>query len=59
MAANDCIDGVEQLTRYLELIDRDPALHPVRGVCAAQEIGPQARTLAQGRGIDDPGLRLF
>ena len=45
------IDGVEQLTRYLELMNRDPVLAPVRGVFAAQEIKPQARTLAQDRGI--------
>ena len=66
------IDGVEQLARYLELLDRDPLLAPVRGVFAAQEIKPQARTLASHRGIacvsvdydalrglDDPSLRLF
>ena len=66
------IDGVEQLTRYLELLNRDPLLAPVAGVFAAQEIKPQARTLAEDRGIrcvvvdyealrgtDDPGLRLF
>ncbi|MCB0915895.1 MAG: endonuclease NucS [Actinobacteria bacterium] len=66
------IDGVEQLTRYLELLNRDPLLAPVSGVFAAQEIKPQARTLAQDRGIrcvvldydalrgmDDPTLRLF
>jgi RecB family endonuclease NucS len=66
------IDGVEQLTRYLELLNRDPLLAPVRGVFAAQEIKPQARTLAEDRGItcvvldyaalrgaDDPSLRLF
>jgi endonuclease len=45
------IDGVEQLTRYLELLNRDPLLTPVRGVFAAQEIKPQARTLAEDRGI--------
>ena len=45
------IDGVEQLTRYLELMNRDPLLAPVTGVFAAQEIKPQARTLAQDRGI--------
>jgi RecB family endonuclease NucS len=45
------IDGVEQLTRYLELMNRDPALTPVTGVFAAQEIKPQARTLATDRGI--------
>jgi RecB family endonuclease NucS len=45
------IDGVEQLTRYLELLNRDPLLAPVHGVFAAQEIRPQARTLAQDRGI--------
>jgi endonuclease len=66
------IDGVEQLTRYLELLNRDPLLSPVRGVFAAQEIKPQARVLALDRGIacvmldyerlrgtDDPSLRLF
>lgn len=66
------IDGVEQLTRYLELMNRDPHLRPVRGIFAAQEIKPQARTLATDRGIecvvvdydelrgiDDPSLRLF
>ena len=66
------IDGVEQLTRYLELMNRDPQLRPVRGIFAAQEIKPQARTLATDRGIecvlvdydalrgiDDPSLRLF
>jgi endonuclease len=66
------IDGVEQLTRYLELLNRDPLLAPVQGVFAAQEIKPQARTLAQDRGIrcvtldydamrgvDDGALRLF
>ncbi len=45
------IDGVEQLTRYLELMNRDPLLAPVTGVFAAQVIEPQARTLAQDRGI--------
>ena len=66
------IDGVEQLTRYLELLNRDPVLRPVRGVLAAQEIRPQARVLAADRGIacavvdydalrglDDPTERLF
>ncbi|WP_152188062.1 endonuclease NucS [Georgenia satyanarayanai] len=66
------IDGVEQLTRYLELLNRDPHLTPVRGVFAAQEIKPQARVLAEDRGIrclvldynamrglDDPDTRLF
>ncbi len=66
------IDGVEQLTRYLELLNRDPLLTPVRGVFAAQEIKPQARVLAEDRGIrcllldynamrglDDPDSRLF
>ncbi|WP_062344235.1 endonuclease NucS [Herbidospora yilanensis] len=46
------IDGVEQLTRYLELLNRDPLLAPVRGVFAAQEIKPQAKVLAMDRGID-------
>ncbi len=45
------IDGVEQLTRYLELMNRDPLLAPVTGVFAAQEITPQARMLAEDRGI--------
>jgi RecB family endonuclease NucS len=45
------IDGVEQLTRYLELLNRDPLLAPVNGVFAAQLIKPQARTLAEDRGI--------
>ena len=45
------IDGVEQLTRYLELLNRDPLLAPVAGVFAAQEIKPQARVLAEDRGI--------
>ncbi len=66
------IDGVEQLTRYLELMNRDPLLAPVVGVFAAQEIKPQARTLAGDRGIrcllldydamrglDDSDSRLF
>jgi len=66
------IDGVEQLTRYLELMNRDPRLAPVAGVFAAQEIKPQARTLALDRGIrcvlldydamrglDDSHSRLF
>ena len=46
------IDGVEQLTRYLELLNRDPLLAPVRGIFAAQEIKPQARVLAEDRGIE-------
>ena len=45
------IDGVEQLTRYLELLGRDPLLAPVSGIFAAQEIKPQARVLAEDRGI--------
>mgnify|MGYP001037994047 CR=1 FL=1 len=66
------IDGVEQISRYLELLNRDPLLAPVVGVFAAQEIKPQARTLATDRGIrcvvldydalrglDDSHLRLF
>ncbi len=66
------IDGVEQLTRYLELMNRDPHLAPVAGIFAAQEIKPQARVLAEDRGIrcvvldydalrgiDDLGSRLF
>ena len=46
------IDGVEQLTRYCELLNRDPLLTPVRGIFAAQTITPQARTLAQDRGFE-------
>lgn len=66
------IDGVEQLTRYLDLLNRDPLLAPVTGVFAAQEIKPQAKVLAQDRGIrcvvvdyeelkgtSDSSLRLF
>ncbi|OEV04031.1 hypothetical protein K378_03393 [Streptomyces sp. Amel2xB2] len=66
------IDGVEQLTRYLDLLNRDPHLAPVKGVFAAQEIKPQARVLASDRGIgcvtldydalrgiEDDKLRLF
>jgi hypothetical protein len=45
------IDGVEQLTRYLERLNRDPSLRPVRGLFAAQEIKPQARVLAADRDI--------
>ena len=45
------IDGVEQLTRYLELLNRDTVLAPVSGIFAAQQIKPQARTLAEDRGI--------
>ncbi len=45
------IDAVEQLTRYLELMNRDPLLAPVSGILAAQAIAPQARTLAEDRGI--------
>ena len=45
------IDGVEQLTRYLDLMNRDPHLAPVSGVFVAQQIRPQARTLAGDRGI--------
>ena len=66
------IDGVEQLTRYLERLNRDPLLRPVRGVFAAQRIKPQARVLATDRhiacrevdydelrGLDSGELRLF
>jgi RecB family endonuclease NucS len=66
------IDGVEQLTRYLERLERDPLLRPVRGVFAATSIKPQARVLAESRGIscvevdlgrlrgeEEPHLRLF
>jgi RecB family endonuclease NucS len=66
------IDGVEQLTRYLELLNRDPLLAPVTGIFAAQQIKPQASVLAIDRGIRcvtldydalkgtaDPSLKLF
>ena len=66
------IDGVEQLTRYRELLNRDALLAPVRGIFAAQSITKQARTLAEDRGLtcvlvdydvlrglDDPDSRLF
>lgn len=46
------VDGVEQLTRYLSLLSRDPLLAEIRGVFAAQEITRQARTLAEDRGIE-------
>ena len=46
------IDAVEQLSRYLERIRRDPAMELCRGILAAQSVKPQARTLAQARGID-------
>jgi RecB family endonuclease NucS len=49
---NGGIDGVEQLTRYLDMLSRDPLLAPVRGVFAAQAIAPQARVLAADRGIE-------
>jgi RecB family endonuclease NucS len=45
------IDAVEQLTRYLDLLNRDPLLAPVGGILAAQAIAPQARTLAEDRGL--------
>ena len=45
------IEGVEQLTRYLDMLNRDELLAPVTGIYAAQEIKPQARTLAEDRGI--------
>ncbi len=51
MKRNANIDAVEQLTRYLELMNRDPLLRPVQGVLAAQTVAPQARTLAEDRGI--------
>ena len=46
------IDGVEQLARYLERLERDPLLRPVRGIFAAQVVKPQAKVLAESRGID-------
>jgi endonuclease len=64
--------GVEQLTRYMNRLDNDPRLAPVRGMLVAQIISPQARVLAEARGIDaievdydglreveDAELRLF
>lgn len=45
------IDGVEQLTRYLQRLELDPRLRPVRGVFVAQRIAPQAQVLAADRGI--------
>lgn len=45
------IAGVEQLVRYLERLDRDGRLRPVRGIFAAQTIKPQAKVLADARGI--------
>ena len=66
------IDGVEQLARYIERLNNDPRLAPVRGILAAQSIAPQARVLAESRGIEaievdydglreaeDTELRLF
>lgn len=66
------IDGVEQLTRYLEFLNRDDRLAPVRGIFVAQQVKAQARTLAEDRGIgwkevdydvlrgiESPMLRLF
>jgi hypothetical protein len=66
------IDGVEQLTRYLEFLNRDERLAPVRGLFVAQAVKPQARTLAEDRmigwvevdydelrGVDSPMLKLF
>ena len=46
------IDGVEQLVRYLERMDRDPSLRGIRGVFVAQVVKPQAKVLAEARGID-------
>ena len=46
------IEAVEQLTRYLERIRLDPAFESCRGVLAAQFIKPQARVLAQARGLE-------
>jgi len=46
------IDGVEQLTRYLEFLNRDPMLRPVRGMFVAQQIKPQAKVLAKDRDIE-------
>ena len=45
------IDGVEQLRRYVERLNRDPLLRPVSGIFAAQRVKPQARVLATERGI--------
>lgn len=46
------IDGVEQLSRYLDFLNRDPTLRPVRGMFVAQEIKPQAKVLAKDRAIE-------
>ena len=56
------IDGVEQLTRYVERLNLDSRLRPVRGVLVAQAVKPQARVLAEARGllcieVDYDGLR--
>ena len=66
------IDGVEQLTRYLDFLNRDPMLRPVRGMFVAQQVKPQAKVLATDRrigwievdydtlrGIESKELRLF
>ncbi len=66
------IEGVEQLSRYLERLSHDPRLTPIRGILAAQSIAPQARVMAEARGIlaievdyeglreaEDTELRLF
>src|SRR5699024_3176836 len=66
------IDGAGQLARYVQLLHRDPALAPVHGVFAAQQIKPQARVIAEDRGfetlvldydamrgVDDADSRLF
>ena len=66
------IDGVDQLTRYLDLLRQDTRLHPVRGMFVAQHIAPQAKVLAASRdiecvevdydrlrGVEPSDLRLF
>ena len=45
------IDAVEQLSRYLERITEEPGLGECRGILAAQVVKPQARTLAEARGL--------
>jgi RecB family endonuclease NucS len=45
------IDGVDQLSRYVERLDLDGTLRPVRGIFVAQVVKPQARVLAEARGF--------
>ena len=66
------MEAVEQLTRYLERIRLDPAMAGCRGILAAEQLKPQAVTLAEARGIEcvrvdlaalrgerEPALTLF